>query len=164
MAKIFDKPSNKWIEIPNETYAEYMKYCSNHRKRMQAHGLCKCPRAKWWQCDTVCADCIHQNLPETVSLDEPVTDCSSEDEMELLDVVVDGSELMEELLCDADELNHLLKRLQELMPEALKIGKLRDDELTDTEIAERIGVCRTTFRSRLNKVREILKKEFPEVF
>ena len=84
--------------------------------------------------------------------------------MELLDVIVDGSELMEELLCDADELNHLLKRLQELMPEALKIGKLRDDELTDTEIAERIGVCRTTFRSRLNKVREILKKEFPEVF
>ena len=141
-----------------------MKYCSNHRKRMQAHGLCKYPRAKWWQCDTVCADCIHQNLLETVSLDEPVTDCSSEDEMELLDVVVDGSELMEELLCDADELNHLLKRLQELMPEALKIGKLRDDELTDTEIAERIGVCRTTFRSRLNKVREILKKEFPEVF
>ena len=70
MAKIFDKPSNKWIEVPNETYAEYMKYCSNHRKRMQAHGLCKCPRAKWWQCDTVCADCIHQNLPETVSLDE----------------------------------------------------------------------------------------------
>ena len=95
MAKIFDKPSNKWIEVPNETYAEYMKYCSNHRKRMQAHGLCKCPRAKWWQCDTVCADCIHQNLPETVSLDEPVTDCSSEDEMDLLDVVVDGSELME---------------------------------------------------------------------
>ena len=141
-----------------------MKYCSNHRKRMQAHGLCKYPRAKWWQCDTVCADCIHQNLLETVSLDEPVSDCSSEDEMELLDVVVDGSELMEELLCDADELNHLLKRLQELMPDALKIGKLRDDELTDTEIAERIGVCRTTFRSRLNKVREILKKEFPEVF
>ena len=164
MAKIFDKPSNKQIEVPSETYAEYMKYCSNHRKRMQAHGLCKYPRAKWWQCDMVCADCIHQNLLETVSLDEPVTDCSSEDEMELLDVIVDGSELMEELLCDADELNHLLKRLQELMPDALKIDKLRDDELTDTEIAERIGVCRTTFRSRLNKVREILKKEFPEVF
>ena len=26
MAKIFDKPSNKRIEVPNETYAEYMKY------------------------------------------------------------------------------------------------------------------------------------------
>lgn len=48
MAKIFDKPANKWVEVPSETYAEYMKYCSSHRKRMQAHSLCRCPRAMWW--------------------------------------------------------------------------------------------------------------------
>ena len=164
MAKIFDKPANQWIEVPSETYAEYMKYCSSHRKRMQAHSLCRCPRAMWWQCDTVCADCVHRNEPETVSLDEPVTCRSSDDEMDRLDAIADDSDLMEDLLCDADELNRLLKRLDELMPEALMIGELREKELSDAEIAERIGVKRTTFSSRLNRVRQILKSEFPEAF
>lgn len=83
--------------------------------------------------------------------------------MDRLDAIADDSDLMEDLLCDADELNRLLKRLDELM-EALMIGKLREKELSDAEIAERIGVKRTTFRSRLNRVRQILKNEFPEAF
>ena len=164
MAKIFDKPCNKWIEVPSETYAEYMKYCNTHRKRMQAHSLCRCPKALWWQCDTVCADCVHRNDPESVSLDEQVTSELCDGENSLLDIVMDDSELMEDLMCDADELNHLLHRLKELMLEAIQIGEQRDENLSDAEIAELIGVKRTTFLYRLNRVRKILKNEFPEFF
>ncbi|WP_405348347.1 hypothetical protein [Ruminobacter amylophilus] len=77
---------------------------------------------------------------------------------------MDDSELMEDLMCDADELNCLLHRLKELMPEAIQIGELRDENLSDAEIAELIGVKRTTFLYRLNRVRKILKNEFPEFF
>ena len=59
-------------------------------------------------------------------------------------------------------LTQLLKRLQELMPEAIQIGKLREDGLSDEAIADIIGIKRTTFRSRLEKAREKLCEEFPE--
>lgn len=131
---------------------------------MQAHSLYRYPKAMRWQCDTVCADCVYRNDLETVSLDAQVTSELSDDENSLLDIVIDNFELMEDLMCDADELNHLLHRLKELMLEATQIGELRDENLSDTEIAERIGVKRTTFLYRLNRVREILKNELPEFF
>ena len=53
---------------------------------------------------------------------------------------------------------------RELMPEARKIGLLRQKGLTDSAIADSIGVKRTTFLSRLIKAREQLAFEFPDLF
>ena len=91
-------------------------------------------------------------------VDEHGNECSLEECAE------EQSELIEELFCDADELQHLLNRLEELMPEAVQIGRLRESGATDTVIAEKIGIKRTTFNSRLKKVRDTLAKEFPDWF
>ena len=50
------------------------------------------------------------------------------------------------------------------MPEAIKIGQLRQAGLSDAAIAETIGIKRTTFLSRLKKVRKQLAVEFPDIF
>ena len=50
------------------------------------------------------------------------------------------------------------------MPEAMTIGKLRQEGLTDEAIAKVIGIKRTTFRSRLEKAKELLSAEYPDRF
>ena len=58
----------------------------------------------------------------------------------------------------------LFARLEELMPEAREIGLLRQKGMTDSAIANTIGVIRTTFLSRLKKAKEQLASEFPDRF
>lgn len=58
----------------------------------------------------------------------------------------------------------LYARLTDLMPEAIKIGELRLEGLTEDAIGERIGIGRKTFSYRLKKVKAVLEKEFPDIF
>ena len=51
-----------------------------------------------------------------------------------------------------------------LAPEAVEIGRLRMRGFTDEQIAEVIGIKRTTFRSSLDKVKKVLKSKYPELF
>ena len=165
MEKIFDKRTRTWREIEPKAYAEYVKYCCAFRKRQRLHGFCNCTRRMWWLCDTDCLNCEFQcegidtlSLDATSYVDEHGNECSLEECAE------EQSELIEELFCDADELQHLFNRLEELMPEAIQIGRLRESGATDTVIADKIGIKRTTFNSRLKKVRDTLAKEFPDWF
>lgn len=155
--RIYDKTTRTWYEAPEEQYREYDRWRTALRKRMQYRGECFCPRSKWWLCDGNCLDCEFHNST-TVSLDDPLPDGGGT----LGDYVPDDAPLIEEVLADEAELAQLLKRLQELMPEAIQIGKLREDGLSDEAIADIIGIKRTTFRSRLEKAREKLCEEFPE--
>jgi len=94
-----------------------------------------------------------------LSLDAPV---ESEDGIEstLGDVLPSGEDPIEEVILDQILMEQLLKRLFEIMPEAKTIGELRLKNMKDDDIADIIGIKRSTFRSRIEKAREILKKEF----
>lgn len=76
----------------------------------------------------------------------------------------DDAPLIEEVLADEMMLAQLLHRLDELMPEARRIGELREEGLSDEAIADIIGIKRTTFLSRLKKAKEKLAREFPDWF
>ena len=65
---------------------------------------------------------------------------------------------------EQSEMQTILARLNEIMPQAIIIGQLREQGLSDTAISQEIGVPRKTFTDRLKKARDILKKEFPELF
>lgn len=82
----------------------------------------------------------------------------------LADYVPDGAPLIEEVLSEKSELDQLFKRLQNLMPEAKRIGKLREEGLSDEAIADIVGIKRTTFLSRLKKTEGKLSQEFPDWF
>ena len=161
--RIYDKQTKTWFEVTPEHYAEFDQWRTNKRKREQYHGRCMCPRNKWWLCDGMCDDCEFHAPGDVLSLDKPVSNDDG-DEVTLLDTLVDPAPSIESVLCDKAELDQLFARLNELMPEAQDIGKLRQKGLTDDAIAKVIGIKRTTFRSRLEKVKKQLASEYPDRF
>lgn len=158
--RIFDKQTKSWFEVSPEEYKKFDTWRTNLRKREQYHGRCMCPRNKWWLCDGMCDDCEFHAAGDILSLDMPISN-EDGDEISLMDTLVDPSPLIEDVICDKAELDQLFSRLQELMPEAIQIGQLRQEGKTDEAISEIIGIARTTFRSRLTKAKEQLAKEFP---
>ena len=161
--RIYDKITRQWFEVTPEQYTEFDRWRTNLRKREQYHGRCMCPRSKWWLCDGMCDDCEFHAAGDVLSLDKPIPTEDS-DEVSLADALADPSPSIEDVICDKAELDHLFKRLNEIMPEATEIGRLRMKKLSDEAIAEIIGIKRTTFLSRLKKATEKLSAEFPERF
>ena len=161
--RIYDKQTKTWFEVSPEQYEEFDRWRTNLRKREQYHHRCMCPRSKWWLCNGMCQDCEFHAPGDTLSLDMPVSN-EDEDEVTLLDTLVDTAPTIESVICDKAELDQLFERLNELMPEAVQIGKLRQDGLSDEAIAEIIGIKRTTFLSRLKKAKEQLAAEFLDRF
>lgn len=161
--RIYDKWTQTWFEVGPEQYEEFDRWRTNLRKREQYHHRCMCPRSKWWLCDGMCQDCEFHAPGDTLSLDMPISN-EDGDEVSLLDILVDQAPTIESVICDKATLAQLFDRLAELMPEAEEIGRLRMDNLSDEEIADIIGIKRTTFRSRLSKAKAILAEEFPDFF
>lgn len=161
--RIYDKQTKTWFEVSPEQYEEFDRWRTNLRKREQYHHRCMCPRSKWWLCDGICQDCEFHTPGDTLSLDMPVAN-EEGDEVTLLDTLVDPAPTIESVICDKAELDQLFACLNELMPEAIEIGKLRQDGLSDEAIAKIIGIKRTTFLSRLKKAKKQLAAEFPDRF
>ena len=81
-----------------------------------------------------------------------------------MDLLEDPSPLISDIVADTERLTQLFLKLNELMPQAIEIGKLREQGLSEDAIAERIGVGRKTYAYRLKKVKSILEEEFSEFF
>ena len=111
----------------------------------------------------MCDDCEFHAAGDVLSLDKPIS-TEADDDVSLLNTLTDPSLSIEDVICDKAELDQLFKRLNEIMPEAAEIGRLRMKKLSDETIAEIIGIKRTTFLSRLKKATEKLSAEFPERF
>ena len=160
---IYLKSTRQWVPVSDELYDEHRREIDAHIHRMRSHKRCRCPKSKWWLCDKDCVTCEFCCGSEFASLDAPVGAEEPED-ITLGDTVADGAPSIESIVCDKAELDQLFARLNQLMPEAVEIGKLRLAGLNDGAIADIIGIKRTTFRSRLQKVKEMLADEYPERF
>ena len=161
--RIYERQTKTWFEVTPEQYKEFDTWRTNLRKREQYHHHCMCPRSKWWLCDGMCDDCEYHAPGDILSLDMPT--CNDDgDEVTLLDMLEDPAPSIEEVICDKAELDQLFDRLNDLMPEAVQIGKLRQKGMSDEAIAKIIGIKRTTFRSRLEKAKAQLAAEFPDRF
>jgi DNA-directed RNA polymerase specialized sigma24 family protein len=161
--RIYLKATREWVEVSEEYYRDHARYHDALRKRQQSHGQCVCPKNKFWLCDGDCFTCEFRRAGDVLSLDYTVEN-EEGDACSPLDNLADPVPSIEEIICDKAELDQLFARLNELMPEAVQIGKLRQDGLSDEAIAEIIGIKRTTFLSRLKKAKEQLATEFPDRF
>lgn len=74
----------------------------------------------------------------------------------MLDKIVDEASDTAEIA--ADQL--LLEALDELVPGIFRAFELRQNGLSDTEIAQELDIPRTTLLSRMKKVTTILTEEF----
>ena len=161
--KVYIPRLKQWVEVTKEQYYGYYRDIWATRDRAQNHGQCMCPKGKTWTCDGDCLVCPYRAAGDMHSLDYTLEN-ENGDEFSMLDKLEDGSPSIEEVVTDKLVLEQLFIRLAKIMPEARRIGELRLAGLSDTEIANAIGVSRTTFLSRLKKVAQTLKDEYPDMF
>ena len=161
--RIYLKATRQWVDVSEEYYRDHTRYHDALRKRQQSHGQCVCPKNKFWLCDGDCLTCEFRRAGDMLSLDYTVEN-EDGDVCSPLDNLADPAPSIEEIICDKAELDQLFARLNELMPEAVEIGRLRQDGLSDEAIAKIIGIKRTTFLSRPKKAKKQLAAEFPDRF
>jgi DNA-directed RNA polymerase specialized sigma24 family protein len=161
--KIYLPHEKQWIEVNEEQYHAYYRDIWAARKRAQKHRQCMCPKSKLWLCDGDCLICKFRAPGDSLSLDLKYKN-ENGDERSLLDKLADQSASIEDVVTDQIMLDIFFQRLGEIMPEARRIGELRLEGLTDTEIANAIGIPRTTFLSRIKKAMEVIKREHPDLF
>lgn len=160
---IYLKSTREWVPVSDEVYDEHRREIDAYIHRMRSHKCCRCPKSRWWLCDKDCWTCEFRCGSEFAPLDAPVGDEETED-ITLGDTVADDAPSIDSIVCDKAELDQLFARLNQLMPEAAEIGKLRLAGLNDSTIADILGIKRTTFRSRLQKAKELLADEYPDCF
>lgn len=161
--RVYIKSTRQWVEVSEEYYRDHTRYYDAFRKRQQAHGKCVCPKNKFWLCDGDCHNCEFRRAGDQLSLDYS-NENEDGDVCSLLDSLADTTPSVEEVIADKAELDELFARLSQLMPEATRIGSLRQEGLSDEAIAKVIGIKRTTFLSRLKKAKEQLAAEYPDHF
>lgn len=160
--QIYVKSTREWVAVPEEVYREHVRHYDSYRKKQKGRGECACPKSRFWLCDGDCLTCeFHCSSMDSLNYsieNEDGNDCS------LLDRLCDPSPSIESVVCDKAELDQLFARLNDLMPEAIEIGRLRQQGLSDSAIADALGIKRTTFLSRLKKVKALLADEYPDFF
>ena len=160
---IYLRSTKERIPCTKEEFDNYYRDINAYRKKQQRHGRCVCPESRRLHCDMDCATCPFRRNGDTASLDDPIVNEDGE-ETTWLDQLADPSPLISDIVADTERMTQLFLKLNELMPQAIEIGRLRLQGLSDDAIAERIGVARTTSASRIQKVKKLLAEEFAEFF
>ena len=160
---IYLRSTKERVPCTKDEFDNYYRDINAFRRTQQRHGRCVCPQRKWLSCDMDCATCPFRRGGDQVSLDYTTEDEDGEETC-WSNNLEDPSPLIEDIVVEGQAIGELFDRLRDLMPQALEIGQLRQQGLTERQIEERIGIGRKTYAYRLKKAKEILEKEFPEIF
>jgi len=57
----------------------------------------------------------------------------------------------------------IIEHLQTVAPLALKVASMRLNGLSDTDIANKLGIHRTTMLSRLKKIASCIREKYPDL-
>ena len=141
---IYVPATKQHIPVTKEVYDEYYRPIWRTFKNAHRHKQCSCGGDKWWLCGGDCGECRFSTGGGNISLDH---------EQEILGDIRQGDMDIESIVTDRIIFEQLLKRLDELFPDARRIGELRLDGYSDTAIADILGVPRTTLLSRIKKAK-----------
>jgi len=160
---IYLRSTKERIPCTEEEFKNYYHDIDNFRRKQQRHGRCVCPISKQLECDMDCATCPFRRAGDTASLDYTITDADGNEEA-WVNTIADPTPLFSDVLAEKEHLELIIQRLKEIMPEAITIGQLREQGLSEDAIAEEIGIGRKTFAYRLKKAKLLLEKEFSDFF
>ena len=141
---IYIRSTKESIPVSKEEFDAYYHDINIYRIRQQRHGRCVCPASKRLTCDMDCLTCTFHRMGDMRSLDYTETD-NEGNETAWVDEIPDDSLLLEDIIIEASEMKALYARLTELMPEAIKIGEMRLEGLSEDAIGELIGIGRKTY-------------------
>ena len=167
--KMKDLNKGKYLIIGGEEVAisdELDKWYRNTkdalRKRQHRRGECTCPYALWHKCTTDCTTCPFRTTTN-ISFDGIYSNEGEAygDEYLFQETKTDYISF-EDAFANREECKEILKRVYELMPELIEVGNLRLSGYTNSKVAEMLGTKRSTLDSRIAKIYNIIKKEFPD--
>lgn len=155
---LYERSLGKWVQYSEEAYLKLSRDRARTRMSMGRQSRCFCPRNEVWRCDGCCEGCPHYKGEEEVSLNT-VTGHSGE--LTLEDVLTDDVD-QENACVEKMYYEDILKRLDEIMPQAREIGVLRMQGKSDREIAKILGIPRTSMYRMLERAKQILEEKFGE--
>lgn len=160
--KIYVMVGREKVEVSIEVKKAYENMQDGTRIRQHRRGECSCPFSKGYTCTTDCTTCKFRIFKD-IYFDGI---CSDEDEEfgdEFLFLQTRNDYIaFDEKYANREECKEILKRVYELMPELIEVGNLRLSGYTNSKVAEMLGTKRSTLDSRIAKVYNIIKKEFPD--
>lgn len=153
---IYLRSTGEKIPVTKEQHDAFYKEASRIRDKEQNHGRCVCHYRFIWKCDGDCIDCEYHRAGDTLSLDAPTEDGSTD----LYNMVSDAAPTMEDVIADRILIEQLFARLRELDPDADIIIQcwLNDYKISDRKIAEQLGRKQRTFADQMKKIRTELRK------
>lgn len=113
---IYYRSLNKRIPVTDEEFTSFYNEISVFRRKQQRHGLCCCPKKSWLSCDSDCNECTYRLYEKTLSLDYTVLD-SDGNKTSWANNLPDNSPLIADIVTDGMEMQKVLARLSELMPD-----------------------------------------------
>ena len=143
------------VPVSPEFYRAYNKMTGAYRSKQQMREHCKSPHNKWWKCNTDCATCPYNHASNQISLDGTRKDQNG-DTYTMDQVLGLGTSGLEDDVADSALFLELLAEMEAIVPDIQTIAAFLAAGYAETEIAEMIGIPRSTIRSRLQK----LKKQF----
>lgn len=149
------------IYVDDDTYYEWDRFVSTHRKRAQRNGDCLCPKEKLWQCDTVCDECPFFNKFKYESLDTPQYEDGESHETKADYIVDSTTENFEERIIMQLTIEHLINELNEKDPDigailsALYSEIKNNTFITLSEFSKKLGENKSTFFYRVEKLKKI---------
>lgn len=143
------------VPVSDEVYYEYYRPIRARLQREQYHHRCNCPKQFMYQCDGDCYACRYHVSDEYVSMDAP----DEESRESIYESIPDEEPEVEKIVSDRLLIARLFERLRELDPDADKIIAMwtKDPDISDREIARRLGREHSTFQKQIARYRSILK-------
>ena len=144
----------KFISVTETIYVAIRRETGRIRKKAQRHGQCICPKRYRRKCDGNCDYCRFHTSGDS--------DYSLEREIEINGDIFFDTCIVDEKVIQKITAAQQLKRLSELFPEAIAVGKLLEIGLSERESLKQLGLKRSTYRSRLQHQYELLSAAIVE--
>lgn len=156
--RIYSRTLHQWLNVSEEIYLDHTRFYGAFRKRVQSHGQCICPKSKAWLCDGDCLTCEFRAAGKQLSLDYTTEDRNGKPKHsvdDLLDETVN--------IPYAAEKRELKKALYEVIgklePENQLICRRIMEGKTEREIAAELGISRSTYTYRRDKLFQKLREQ-----
>lgn len=171
---IYVKASGQKVFVTEEEYKVFYREVERVRSYERYHERCLCPKEKRWYCDAECEDCRYWNPSSQLDyFDMPVSEenngatkwdtiCSTNgSRSEAADAAIRKS-CVDKIFEDTEYLNELFDKLRQLDSAADIIidAWMENPDVSDREIARRLGRKPSTFAGQLKRYRKILKEIF----
>ena len=140
---IYLRSQKIWVPVSENVYRESTKHISYYRQSQQRCGKCICPRKKWWFCDMDCEACKYKVAGNQLSLDYIYQSDEGQD-FNMLEFLEADILPFEDAVDNQFIAGDIIEHLQTVAPLALKVASMRLNGLSDTDIANKLGIHRTT--------------------